>query len=296
MDKLFSEVNVLKWILNRRLRWIYVRPFIVGVWGRGRLIWRINLFKQWRALAKKSVRNDNGSAGIWRWNFRDSLWAFSSFRRHTPRINNSVDMARRLTKTYVIVMRKLVYIANTSTHAKTVFWFSTVFSCSHTPTKLDICFYCYNVLAFIAMAIRCWLLAWERKHVSDDEIRCYRNVLRGSNIISNMMKYNEKFSGCGVVFLTSIITLMSFVIRRSSVSFGEEKNWEALQPNSFKFFDVVNAATTTVFFGILMSRPELKNMGRKKTEPKKSHLFQTSRVVAICKLWWMKINPKSFQK
>lgn len=33
--------------------------------------------------------------------------------------------------------------------------------CSHTPTKLDICFYCYNVLAFIAMATRC--LAWGRK-------------------------------------------------------------------------------------------------------------------------------------
>lgn len=47
---------------------------------------------------------------------------------------------------------------------------------------------------------------------------------------SNMVKYGGKFSGCGVVFLTSIITLMSFGIRRSFAPFEEKRNGELSSP------------------------------------------------------------------
>lgn len=59
--------------------------------------------------------------------------------------------------------------------------------------------------------------------------------------------------------------MMSFGIRRSFDPF-EERKTGAFQPTSFKLFDVVNAATTTVFISLGLSRAEPKNKQTKQSE------------------------------
>lgn len=129
----------------------------VCVWERVDLAHKFIQTMKAAALVEKSKHHDNGSVGIWRWNFRESLWAFSSFWMahaanqqltvHASSANNNIH--HRVSHTNRD--RKLICIANTFTHkrarenrAPTVSdalrVYRSPFICK--PLNLDIYFYC----------------------------------------------------------------------------------------------------------------------------------------------------------